>query len=369
MCRRGLTTVLFALSAEQVELRQVVRRLLSREGADAGRQAGVVDEKLWRRMSAELGLQGIAVPETYGGGGFGAVELGIVVEELGRALLPGPFFGTVAATATVLTMSQDDVACRRWLPRIVTGDLLATVALPQPGAAVEVTGTASPVGWTVEGVLPLVLDADAAQLLVVPARTGTGLSLMAVEPGPGVLVEPLPSLDPTRRWGRVQLNGAPAALVGVDGAAVDILERATAAILVLLGAEQLGVAVRALEMATEHVKIRHQFGRPLGSFQSVKHRLATVLVELEAARAAVMYGLLAVANDSEELPKVASIVKSHCSETAYLAAADCLQLHGGIGFTWEHPAHLYFKRATSDRLWLGDPAWHRQRLAELAGLD
>lgn len=213
----------------------------------------------------------------------------------------------------------------------------------------------------------MVIEAALSELILLPAKSGTGVSLLAVEAGPGLCVELLPSLDPTRQWGRVRITGAPATLVGEEGKAAAALDGATAVIQILLGAAQLGVAVRALELATEHVRARHQFGRPLGAFQAVKHRLATVLVEVEAAQAAVLYGLLAAANDSDDLPLVASIIKSHCSEAAYLAAADCLQLLGGIGFTWEQPAYLYFKRATSNRLWLGDPAWHRERLAALAG--
>jgi alkylation response protein AidB-like acyl-CoA dehydrogenase len=214
-----------------------------------------------------------------------------------------------------------------------------------------------------------VVDGHTADLLVVPASTPAGLSLFLVETAAdGVGVEPVPTVDPTRRTARIELRGATATLLGEEGAGGPALQRSLDEATALLAAEQVGLAERCLEMATEYAKQREQFGKPIGSFQAIKHKLATVLLEVEAATSAMMYALFVADRSPAELAEVACIAGVTCSEAALLAAGENIQVHGGIGATWEHPAHLYLKRATVDRQLLGDPQRHLERLAKSIGL-
>jgi alkylation response protein AidB-like acyl-CoA dehydrogenase len=359
----GGRAVHFTFSAEQEELRRVTRDFLSTASpepevrrlmaTDRGFDSGV-----WRRMAGELGLQGMAIPERYGGAGAGLVELGVVLTEMGRVLLCGPFFATVALAATALLESGDEAACARWLPEIATGDLLATVALPAGG-----TPGATPRG-TLEGTVSHVVDGHVADLILVPA----GGTLWAVAgDADGLTRTLLPAVDATRKHAELRFTATPATRVGRPGDATTTISRVLDRAAVALAAEQVGVAERAMEMAVDYALLRVQFGRVIGSFQAIKHKLADVLIEVEAARSAAWYGLWAAGEHPADLPAVASIAQATCSEAAYLAARENVQVHGGIGCTWEHPAHLYLKRAMTARLWLGDPDHHRERLLTLAG--
>jgi alkylation response protein AidB-like acyl-CoA dehydrogenase len=359
--------VYFRYSEEQEALRTAVRRLLSEVAPERVVREVMATDAGWdrgahTRLAQELGAVGLAVPEELGGSGGGIVELGLVLQEAGRSLLPGPLLScALAAQAILATGSTEHLA------EIAAGGTIATVALLEGvsrDAPVRTTATRDGQGWVLDGAKDWVLDAAAADLLVVSAQTPDGLSLFLVEtPADGVAVTPVSGVDPTRRQARVVLSGAPAVPLGELGSGAGALAQLLDLAVVLLAAEQLGVAELCLEMATAYAKERTQFDRAIGSFQAVKHKLANVLLEVEAARSAVMYALWAADERPEELPVVACIAGSTCSETALLAASENIQVHGGIGCTWEHPAHLYLKRATTDRLLLGDPQRHLERLA------
>jgi alkylation response protein AidB-like acyl-CoA dehydrogenase len=224
-------------------------------------------------------------------------------------------------------------------------------------------------GWVLDGIKSFVLDGHVADLVLVVARTGTGLSLFSVEGGATGLTRAwLPTLDQTRRLTRLEFAGVRARLIGAEGAAGDMLVTTLDQAAVALAAEQLGGAQRVLEMSVDHAKVRHQFGRPIGSFQAIKHRCADMLIGVESSRSAVLYAAATADSDPSRLPAVASLAKAYCSDAYFTAAAENIQIHGGIGFTWEHDAHLYFKRATSSRLFLGDSAYHRERFAQHVGI-
>ena len=377
-------------SAEQLELGRTVRRFLAERSSEADVRrtmatAAGYDLAVWTAMAGQLGLHGLAIPEEYGGQGFGWVELGLVLEEMGRALLCGPFFSTVVLAATALLESGDEAARKRYLPGIADGSLIATLALPGTGPELDVRaepadaaggpadGGPAGGGWRLSGRAPLVTDAHVAHLLLVPARTVDGLGLFAVEAGPdqsatGVRVTPRPTLDQTRKLADVELDAVPATAVGRPGDGVALLARVLDLAAVGLAAEQTGGAQAALDMAVEYMKVRVQFGQPIGAFQALKHMAADVLVEVETARSAAYYALFAAARGSDALPVAAPLAAAYCSDAFVTAAHQNIQFHGGMGFTWEVPAHLYFKRARSSQLLLGEPAAHRARVADRLGI-
>jgi alkylation response protein AidB-like acyl-CoA dehydrogenase len=372
----SLPDVDFAFSPEQEELRRTVRQFLDKTSPETEVRRLMATERgydtdTWHRMADELGLLGLAIPEAYGGAGAGCTELGIVAQEMGRALFCGPFLSTAVLATSALLASGDDVAQRSWLPAIAAGELIATLALPgtlpgvdgDPAWEVAALGPDAAGGWVLDGTAGFVLDGHVADLVLVPAATREGPSLFSVRGTPTGLARTVPAaFDATRKHARLQFCATPATLIGAPGEAAPALARAFDLGCVALACEQVGVAERALDMARDYALLRTQFGRPIGSFQAVKHKLANVLLEVEAARSAAWYGLWAADCGPDQLPVVASIAQATCSAAAYLAAAENMQVHGGIGYTWEHPAQLYFRRATTSRLWLGDPAGHYERL-------
>ena len=361
----------FAFSPEQEELRRTMRQFLDKTSPETEVRRLMTTERgydadTWHRMADELGLLGLAIPETYGGAGAGFTELGIVAQEMGRALFCGPFFSTAVLAAAALLESGDDAAQRRWLPAIAAGELIATVAIPgtmadssrEVAAHLDAAG-----GWVLDGTAGFVLDGHVADLVLVPAASPAGAALFSVRgTAPGLARTLLPAFDATRKYARLDFAATPTTLIGPAGGAAPALARIYDLGCVALACEQVGVAERALDMARGYALLRTQFGRPIGSFQAVKHKLADVLLEVEAARSAAWYGLWVADWRQDELPAVASIAQATCSAAAYLATAENVQVHGGIGYTWEHPAHLYFRRATTSRMWLGDPAGHYERL-------
>jgi len=373
-----------AYSAEQTELRESVRRFLAdrmplprvRELMDSQDDPGEDGsaEKVWTYAGSQLGLQGIAIAEQYGGAGFTFVEQAIVLEELGAALYPGPYLASAVLAATALLASSDEQAKQDLLPGIASGETIATLAFTEDDGswepqAVRLAGTHDQGGWTLEGHKSFVLDGQAADLILVVARTGDGLSLFAADAtAAGLTRTELATLDQTRRMARLEFAATPARLVGAPGEAGAALNRTLDVAAIALAAEQLGGAQRALDMAVEYAKIRHQFGRPIGSFQAIKHRCADLLLEVESLRSAVVYAAAAVAEDSDEVPVLAALVKALASDTYFHVAAENIQIHGGIGFTWEHDAHLYFKRAKASELFLGDASYHRERLVTRIGV-
>jgi alkylation response protein AidB-like acyl-CoA dehydrogenase len=263
---------------------------------------------------------------------------------------------------------------RDLLPGLAGGATVGTLAWTEEDGRWDPAGIAMAArpdgdGWVLEGAKSFVLDGHTADLVLVAARTGTGLSLFSVDGGAAGLTRAwLPTLDQTRRLARLEFTGVRARLVGAEGAAGDVLARTLDQAAVALAAEQLGGSQRVLEMSVEYAKVRRQFGRPIGGFQAVKHKCADMLIGVESSRSAVLHAAAVIDADPPDRPEVASLAKSYCSETYFAAAAENIQIHGGIGFTWEHDAHLYFKRAASSRLFLGDPAHHRERIARRIGL-
>jgi alkylation response protein AidB-like acyl-CoA dehydrogenase len=367
------------VTAEQDELRDSVRRFLTDRAPltkvrELMETEDGIDRAVWDQVGAQLGLLGLAIPEEYGGGGFTFAEQAIVLEELGAALYGGPYLASGVLAATALLASTDEAARRDLLPGIASGETIATLAFTEddgswdPGK-IRLAATKAGDDWRLDGHKSFVLDGGTAGLLLVLAVADGGLSLFAVDAGAaGLTRTALPTLDQTRKLARLEFDGVTGRLIGSTGDAAVVMDRVLDVAAVALAAEQLGGAQRALDMAVEYSKVRHQFGRPIGSFQALKHRMADLLLEVESLRSAVNYAATAVAENSEEIPVVASLVKAYASETYFHVAAENIQIHGGIGFTWEHDAHLYFKRAKSSELFLGDATYHRDHLADRIGL-
>jgi len=376
--------MMLGVSAEQDELRASVRRFLTdrapltrvRELMDT--EDGL-DQGVWEQAGAQLGLQGLAIPESYGGAGFSFAEQAIVLEEFGAALYGGPYLASAVLAATALLASPDEGARGELLPGIASGETIATLAFTEDDgswdpAAIRLAAAKDGEAWRLDGHKSFVLDGATAGLILVVAATDAGLSLFAVQADAvpadtgGLTRVTLPTMDQTRKLARLEFAATPARLIGSPGDAAAILDRTLDVAAIALAAEQLGGAQRALDMAVGYAKVREQFGRPIGSFQTIKHRCADLLLEVESLRSAVGYAAAAVAAGSAEIPVLASLAKAYASETFFHVAAENIQIHGGIGFTWEHDAHLYFKRAKSSELFLGDPAYHRERLATRIGL-
>jgi acyl-CoA dehydrogenase len=349
-------------TAERAALRGVLREFLT--GMSAPEEvrrhmasARGYDEAVWRRLATEIGVPGLVIPEEYGGSGFAFTEVAVALEEAGRALLCAPLLPTLLASYALL-LGGEPAICARYLPDIAAGTRTATVVGLDGGPTVRSTVD----GWAGYGTADGVLDGYAADLLLVlaPVAGTTGLFVAAEE---GLTRTPQQVLDGTRRQARVALDGTPLTPAGrlcLD----DLLDIGRAA----LAAEQVGGAGHALDATVSYVGQRHQFGRPIGSFQAVKHRLADLLVELEAARSAAAYATACVTARSPDLALAASAARVVCSATYRLATAEYVQLHGGTGFTWEHPAHLYLRRAHGAEVLFGAPDEHRARVAGLIGV-
>ena len=369
----------FAFSEEQEELRRTVRAFLDQKSPESevrrlmDTERGF-DDAVWKQMGEQMGLQGLIVPEEFGGSGFSYVELIVVLEEMGRSLLCAPYFSTVALAANTLIHSGDDAAKKELLPGIASGDTIATVAFTEPSGKWDAAGITTPAvkagdGWKISGTKMFVLDGHTADLIIVAARTGAGVSLFSVAgDAAGLTRTALATMDQTRKQARLEFADTPARLIGTEGAGWTVLSTVLDLAAVALAAEQVGGAQKCLDMAVDYAKVRVQFGRPIGSFQAIKHKCADMLLEVESAKSAAYYAGWCAAEMNEELPSVASLAKAYCSEAYFHAAAENIQIHGGIGFTWEHPAHLYFKRAKSSELLFGDPTYHRELLAQRIGI-
>ncbi|MEM9513444.1 MAG: acyl-CoA dehydrogenase family protein [Actinomycetota bacterium] len=369
----------FAFTEEQEELRKTVRAFLEAKSSEEAVREQMETEQgydpaVWSQMGEQMGLQGLHIPEEYGGSGYGYVELGIVLEEMGRALLCAPFFSTVVLAGNTLLLSGDDDAKKQYLPGIASGETIATVAFTEPSGKWDESGitmeaTPSGDGYTLSGTKSFVLDGHVASLIIVAARTANGVSLFAVDGNAsGLTKTSLSTMDQTRKQAKLDFDNVPATLIGEDGKGWDVLQTVLDLAAVSLAAEQVGGAQFVLDMAVEYAKVRVQFGRPIGSFQAIKHKCADMLLEVESAKSAAYYGMWCASEMNDELPSTASLAKAYCSEAYFHATAENIQIHGGIGFTWEHPAHLYFKRAKSSELLFGDPTYHREQLAQRIGI-
>ncbi|WP_433472885.1 acyl-CoA dehydrogenase family protein [Spirillospora sp. CA-142024] len=354
------------VTEEQRELRDALRRFFAdRSPAAEVRRlmetAEGHDPGVWAQMAGQLGLQGLAIAEEHGGAGFGVRELAVVFEEMGRAVVCAPFLATITAAAAL----EAGEGGHDLLPGIADGSVIATLAVAEDGGSWDVDDVAATFdGGLLRGTKNYVLDGHVADVILVAARSGDGVGVYAVEDTAELAKSVLPTLDQTRRLARIEFDGVPARKVGGRGA----LGRALDVAAVALAAEELGGAQKTLDMTVEYVKVRHQFGRPIGSFQAIKHRCADMFVLVESARSAVLNAAGAADESPEELPAAAALAKAYCSDAYFHTAGEAIQLHGGIGFTWEHDAHLYFKRAQGSRQLFGAPDRHRERVAALAGL-
>lgn len=372
----------FGFSEEQDLLRQAARDFLIKECPMTVVRRLMEDEtghspELWSKM-AQLGWQGLIVPERYGGAGMDFVDLIVVLEEMGRVVLPGPFLATAVYASTALMEAGSDEQKKRYLPEIAQGTLLATVAHMEPNGrwdadGITATATAEGRGYRLDGTKLFVPDGHIADLLIVAARTPgstveDGVSLFCVERDTaGVTATALKSMDQTRRLAEVALDAVVVggdALLGEIGSGWRTLERLSDRAKVALCAEMCGGAAQVLDMSVEYAKVREQFGKPIGSFQAIQHKCADMMVQVESSKSATYYAAWAVANDVEDAPLAAAMAKAYCSDAYRVVAGEGIQIHGGIGFTWEHDMHIYFKRAKSSEVSFGDATWNRELVAQ-----
>mgnify|MGYP001455807802 CR=1 FL=1 len=373
----------FSFTDEQVEFRSVLRRFLGDKSStnevrrlmetDDG-----FDEEVWRALSQDLGLTGIHIPEDYGGQGFGFVELAIVVEEMGRALLCAPYFSSIVLAATAILNGANEDQKRELLPAIAAGDVRAALAFTEENGRWDTAGvtmTATPAtttrdGYELNGVKSFVLDGHSADRIIVLARRpGTsgddGLSFFSV-PGdaPGLERRLLQSTDATRKLARLEFQAVPAVLLGNEGAAAAPLAKTLDQAAACLANEMVGGAEALREQALDYAQMRMQFGRTIASFQTMKHKAADMLIDVELAKSAAYYAAAAADADNGELPAVASLAKAGASEAYMQTAIHTIQIHGGIGFTWDNDTHLWFKRAKSSQVFLGDANYHRELMIQ-----
>lgn len=371
------------LGEQQRDLADAVRSLLAKRSGSAEVRAACetdlgYDEALWSTLCEQIGVAGLAIPEEYGGAGAGPVEMHVVLEELGRTLTPSPLLGSVVLAANAVLYSGDRQACERILPGIAEGRSVAALAWcgprgrwdPERPACVATGDERRPV---LNGRACYVLDGAHADVLVVAASTGSDVGIFEVDPGAGGVHrrEETP-MDPTRRLATVDLADVPATPLTSSGGA-EVLRRVRDLGCVALSAEQVGATAEALQRTVEHAQQRRQFGRPIGAFQALKHRMAEAFVSSEAARSASYAAAFAAERaeraerDEPELDRRAAVAKVWCSEAFQQVTAEMVQLHGGVAITWEHDAHLFFKRAHGSAQLLGQPAEHVERLSAREG--
>jgi alkylation response protein AidB-like acyl-CoA dehydrogenase len=377
----------FGFSPEQEMLRATARKFLENECPSAfvrarmEEPAGVTDD-FWAKL-AEQGWLGLVYPEAYGGSGLGFVDEVVLMEEMGRAVMPGPYLSTVLLGGLTVLEAGSDEQRKAWLPRVATGQAKLALALTEPDVRWDASGVtavarASGRGFVLSGTKLFVLDAHVADAIVVAARTSDagrpedGVSLFLIpRSASGLEVKLLPTMDQTRKLCEVALRDVPVgpdALVGAKDAAWPALTRVIERATVGLCAEMCGGAQKVLDMTTEYAKIRIAFGRPIGAYQGVKHKAADMLVDVENAKSLTYYAAWAVDENVPEAALAASMAKAYVSDAYRKVTATGIQLHGGIGFTWEHDLHLYFKRAKSSEFTFGDATYHRERVAQLINL-
>jgi alkylation response protein AidB-like acyl-CoA dehydrogenase len=350
-----------------------VRRMMATETA--------VTPEFWNRL-AEQGWLGITYLEDDGGAGLGLIDLVVLMEEVGRAVMPGPFPATVLLGGAAIAEAGSAAQRREWLPRIASGEAKATLALTEPNArwdaaAISAGARETAGGFTLSGSKMFVPDAHLADVLVVAARSRDGstmedgVSLFLVPQGTaGVEVRLLPSIDETRKTCEVRLDNVAVPVTALLGELhqgwaplAQVVDKAAVA----LSAEICGAAQRVLEITVDYAKMRTTFGKPIGSYQGVKHKCADMLIEIENAKSLTYYAAWAVDEGDAEAPMAVSMAKAAASDAGRKVCAAGIQLHGGIGMTWEHDLHLYLKRAKADEVALGDATWHRERIARLLG--
>jgi alkylation response protein AidB-like acyl-CoA dehydrogenase len=376
----------FGFSEEQEMLRSSARDFLAKEAPMTYVRKMMEDEvgftgELWKRI-ADLGWMGLILPEEYGGSGLDFVDLIVVLEEMGRVVLPGAFFSTVVLGGVALLEGGSDALKQAILPGLAAGDVKLTLAQLEPSGrwgadGIELEAKPDGGGWLLNGTKLFVPDAHVADHLVVagraPGSTGSdGLTLFLVDArGPGVAVTQLKTMDQTRKLAEVVLQNVhvPADhVLGTPGNGWALLDRIVDRGKVGLCAEMCGGAQKVLEMSVDYAKVREQFGKPIGSFQAIQHKCANMLVEVESSKSVTYYAAWAVANDIAEAPLAAAMAKAYCSDAYRHVAGEGIQIHGGIGFTWEHDMHIYFKRAKSSEVTFGDATWNRELVAQYIDL-
>jgi alkylation response protein AidB-like acyl-CoA dehydrogenase len=371
----------FSFTDEQEEFRSVVRRFLEDKSpttavrrlmeTDVG-----YDPEVWRSLTEGLGLTAIHVPEIYGGQGFGISELAITVEEMGRALFCAPYFASTVLATTAILKAGTDAQKQALLPDIAAGKTIAALAFTEENGRWDAGGvatTATPVGekYRLDGIKSFVLDGHTADVIVVVARRpgskdANGLSFFTVRGNAaGLERHNLAAMDQTRKLARLSFSGVEAQLLGEEGAAAGPLELTLDVAAICLANEMVGGAARLHESAVAFANMRVQFGRPIASFQSLKHKAADMLLDVELAKSAAYYAAAAADEGDDELPALASLAKAAASEAYMQTAIHTVQIHGGIGFTWDNDTHLWFKRAKSSEVFLGDPVYHRERLMQI----
>ena len=365
-----------AYSPEHEDLRTSVRKFLgeraSSEQLRATLESGAgFDRDLWKAMAQDLGLHGLAIAEEHGGSGFGFLEQSVVLEEMGRVVHCSPYLASVVLAADLVRLAGDAEAQERFLPGLASGDVVGTAAVLDgagvwngPGAALALDRAAT----TVSGTSAFVLEGQVADLVVVVAADDAGRALLVVPTDQaGVTATAHPGLDTTRTLASVTFEDANATLLCTGAQVDEVLAEVESHVLAALCAEMIGGAAKVLETTVAYAKIREQFGVPIGSFQAIKFKCADMLLQLEAARSAALYASNAIATGAEDRTISAEAAKAVCSDAYFAIAAESVQIHGGIGFTWEHDTHLYFKRAKASELLLGNGDLHRERIATRLG--
>ena len=366
----------FSFTSEQEEFRSVLRRFLEDKSPATSVRRLMETETGWDRaawvdLNQQLGLAAIHIPEVYGGQGFGFVELGIVLEEMGRALLCAPYFASTVLAATAIVNAGTEAQKRELLPAIADGTCVATLAFTEPNgrwdsSGVEATAVASGGTFKLDGVKSFVVDGHSADLVVVLARRpgsvgDEGLSFFTVAgDAAGLTRRALKVMDPTRKLARLEFRGVEAALLGAEGGGSAPFAKTMVQAAACLANEMVGGAERLRVSALDYANLRVQFGRSIASFQSMKHKQADMLVDVELAKSAAYAAASAAAEDDPDLPAIASLAKAAASDAYLQTAINTIQIHGGIGFTWDNDTHLWFKRAKSSEVFLGDATWHRE---------
>ncbi|MCK9993254.1 MAG: hypothetical protein Dbin4_01774 [Alphaproteobacteria bacterium] len=370
----------FSFSNEQEQFRTMLRRFLSEKSPVSEVRRLMATEQgwerdAWARLNSDLGLSAVHIPEAYGGQGFGFVELCIVMEEMGRALLCGPYFSSVVLAANAILNAGSEDQKQTLLPSIAAGETVAALAFTEENgvwdsSGVTLTAKAQGDGYRLDGVKSFVLDGHTADLIVVLARKpGTsgdeGLSFFTVRgDAKGLERRLLKSVDATRKLALLKFNAVEADLLGEAGAAAAPFARTLDQAAVCLANEMVGGADHLRQSALDYVSMRMQFGRPISSFQAIKHKCADMLVDVELAKAAAYYAAETAAEEAADLPAIASLAKACASDAFIQTAKETIQLHGGIGFTWDNDTHLWYKRAKSSEVFLGSPKYHRELLMQ-----
>lgn len=371
-----MATMAFSFTDDQEQFRDIVARFC-RDKSPTKKIRELMDTELgfdadvWQQMCMEVGLTGIHIEENKGGSGFGAVELAIVMEEFGRSLMCAPYFSSAVLAATAIADTATQAQCDHWLPKLVDGSQRAALAVGETDSQIDLDQVATTASKTTDGHVltgskKFVVDGHSADLIVVAANTEIGAALFLVNAQAAGLERKLvASMDPTRKLAELTFSDTPAEQLG-KGQPLDLTNVLDTG-LVALANEMVGGAQALLESATEYTKLRVQFGRTIGSFQAIKHRLADLLLEVELAKSAAYQAAQAMAA-GEQVSEMASLAKAAASDAYLSAAIACIQLHGGIGFTWENDTHLWFKRAKSSEVFLGTPHQHRERMLQAIGV-